>query len=250
MIPNEKLINALPEQTEDFIHTRFNIEAGYKWGIGMPPDRMEAFNAEIKQLFAAAGWTIEDGRSSSIGPTVRYGKSSLYCHPMELSGPCEQKLYPMVTAILSLASTCNLQSIEKLGHVYDITDQEYCSALHTVRKDIEKDLLAAFRTQSKMQYTYGFYDKVDDVANRYRIPTTNSYIGTSSNDIQVKYTTQVFNDLVKEGKILCKENKDGKKMYRSITGSELLERARKEAIEQSCQRTHIEITPQKSDPSR
>ena len=235
MIPNEKLINALPEQTEDFIHTRFNIEAGYKWGSGMPQDQMKAFNEEIKQLFTAAGWTIEAGHSDSIGPTVRYGNSSLYCHPMELTGPCEQKLYPIVIAILSLASTCSLLSIEALGPVYNITNQEYRNALNFVRKDIEKELMEAFHTKNKMQYIHGYYERVDHVAMHYRIPTLSSYIGTSSNDIQIKYTTEVFQDLLRRGKILCKDNN----MYRSITGAEQLEHARQEAAKLSQQEPSI-----------
>lgn len=232
---NENLLKTLPEQTEEYIHTRFNIEAGYKWGSGMPQNQTEAFNEEIKQLFTTAGWTVEEGHSDSIGPTVRYGNSSLYCHPMELSGPCEQKLYPMITAILSLASTCSLQSIETLGPVYNLTDHEYRSILDHVRKDIEKDLLNAFRTKNKMEYINGCYQKINDVAMRYRIPTLNSYIGISSSDTQITYTTQVFDDLLQNGKILRKENNRGTAMYRSITGEELLEKARKEATALSTQ---------------
>jgi len=233
MKPNEKLLRALPEQAEEYIYTRFNIEAGYKWGSGMPLDQMNRFYNEITQLFSAFGWTIEEASSSNSAPTVRCGSSSLYCHPMELSGPCEKKLYPIISSILEFASTCSLKSIEPLERVYNISDNEYQQALDSLRKDIEQDLMTAFRTNHPMEYTSGYYNKVDNVAMRYRVPTLTSYIGVSSNDIQVKYITQVFHDLIKEGKILCKENENGKKIYRSITGAEQLERARLEASRRS-----------------
>lgn len=228
---SKKLLRELPEQTETYTHTRFNIEAGYKWGAGMPPDKMNDFFDEIKNLFSAAGWSINEGISPSIAPTVTYGSSSLYCHPMELSGPCEEKLYPVISAILEQASTCILLNIEKLGPVYKVTDQEYEQALSALRKDIEKDLLEAFQTPHPTKFLPGYYDKLTTVAEQYRIPTLKSYIGISSNDIHIKYTTQVFSDMLRNGKICCKEDAHGHKTYRSLTSSERLEQARKEAAD-------------------
>lgn len=241
---NEKLLRELPEQTEKYIHTRFNIEAGYRWGSGMPMDKMNAFYDEIKDLFAAAGWTVKGGCPPTVAPTVYYESSSLYCHPMELSGPCEEKLYPIVSAILNQATTCSLQSIEKLGQVYKLSDHEYENALHSIRKDIEKDLLNAFKTTHPMEFISGYYNNLSTVAEQYRVPTLKSYIGLSSNDVQVKYITQVFNDMIKDGKILCKENNHGYKSYRSTTGAERLEQARKEAAKQSS----VQVTQTKQEP--
>lgn len=226
---NEKLLKELPEQTEKYIHTRFNIEAGYRWGSGMPQNQMNQFYKEIKDLFTAAGWSVDEGSRSCVAPTVRFGSSSLYCHPMELSGPCSPKLYPMVIDILSKATTCNLMNIETLEPVFNLSTQEYEKVLGALQKDIEKDLLEVFSTAHPMQYTSEYYDRLDSVAAHYRIPTLTSYIGVSSQDPHIRYISQAFNNLVREGKILCKENQYGHKMYRSITGAERLELARKAA---------------------
>ena len=247
---NENLLRELPQQTEKYIYTRFNIEAGYKWGAGLPQDKMNAFFNEIKNLFAAAGWSVKEGNSTSIAPTVYYGSSSLYCHPMELSGPCDEKHYPIISSILNQASTCNLLNIEKLGPIYNVTDQEYEKALHALRKDIEKDILVAFQTTHPMQYISGCYNNLAAVAEKYRIPTLKSYIGLSSCDIQFKHITQVFNDMLRERKIICKEDKHGHRTYRSATGTERLEQARKEAAEKHSTQTKTTINNLDHTPHR
>ena len=226
---NENFLNALPEQTRQYFKTHFRIESGYKWGEGMEPDQRDRFFSEMMDLFAKAGWEVYPPDRPSSCPTVRKGGSELYCHPMELSGPCEEHLQEEVHTLLNFAETCRLLSTEVKGQVYDISDEQYSKALESVKRDIEKEIIGAFRTKNKMQYYPGYYDKLDEVADRYHVKTLTRSLIISSDDPHIKYVKGVFQELLQQGKIICKANETHGKMYRAATGPELLELARREA---------------------
>ncbi len=227
---NETFLNSLPAQNHIYYNTYFRIEAGYVWGSGMSKEDTLCFFEEMKQLFSKAGWSVEESGSSSGCPTVHKGGNHLYCHPMQLSGPCEPSLRPEVERLLTGAETCFLRSFDTYSQVYDVTDEQYQSALEAARKDIAADLMQAFRTEHKHQYIQGYYSIVDEVAEHYRVPTLDRSSGViCSDDVHIRYITGVFQDLTKEGKILYRESDRGGKQYRAATGPELLELARRQA---------------------
>lgn len=226
---NEKLLQALPAQDHEYFHAYFYIDSGYQWDHGMSEEQHDRFFGEMKELFTEAGWTVEEGRSSGVCPTFHKGGSKLYCHPMELSGPCERSLYSEVEKLLDSAQSCRLRFSKEFGQIYAMTDDQYKAALDTVRGDIESDLMKSFATKRRNLFHHGFYPNMEAVAKQYRVPTLTRYLGITSDDIHMQYTKSVFDDLVKQGKILCQEHPDRGKMYRSLTGPEQLELARKEA---------------------
>ena len=226
---NPKLLQALPEQEHTYWNTHFSISSGYQWGKGMSEEKTSQFFQEIKSLFTKAGWSVKEAELRSSCPTVGKGGSALYCHPMELSGPCERSLYLEVIKILNQAKTCTYRDVFTYDQIYDMTEEQYEEALKSVREDIEIDLMDAFSTDRKSLYHTGYYSNVERAADRYRILTLDRHLGICSDDVHMKYVTAVFQDLVKEGKILKREHPDRGAMYRSATGPELLELARRQA---------------------
>ena len=245
---NDKFLKALPEQPRQYYKTHFTIESGYKWGEGMAPELRDRFFGEMIDLFSKAGWEVQPAERSSICPTVRKDGNELYCHPMELSGPCEEHLQEEVMTLLNFAENCQLVGVVVSDQVYSVSDEQYFQALNTVRGDIEKDLMSAFDTGSRMRFFPGYYDKVDDVAYHYYIKTLDRPTGISSDDPHMKYIHNVFHDLIQQGKIICKANDTHGKLYRTATGPELLELARKQAslesmIQNANQRTDAHQKP-------
>jgi len=228
---NETFLNALPHQEHTYFKTYFRINAGYEWGYGMPKEKTECFENEMKELFSKAGWSIEESRSSAGCPTFHKGGNQLYCHPMELSGPCESAVCAEVETLLKSAETCDFLCTDCYGIVYDVSDKQYAEAMSAARQDIENDLLAAYSTGRKDKYIRGYYAAVDNISEKFYVPTLTRPVGViSSTDVHVQYVKDVFQDLVKEGKILSVDTERGGKAYRALTGPERLEMARKEAI--------------------
>lgn len=247
---NETFLAALPKQDHIYYNTYFRIEAGYRWGEGMSKEATMRFFDELKSLFTTAGWTAEESRIDSGCLTIYKGGNHLYCHPMELVGPCESSLRSDVTEILSHAKTCVLRTIDIYNQVYDVSDEQYRTALEAARKDIEQDLMTAFSTNRRDIYHHGYYSGVDNVAEHYRVPTLDRSTGViCSDDVHIRYITDVFQDLVEQGKILYKESKQGRKMFRAATGPELLELARRQAasLNAKVQNAHARIRAQTAD---
>ena len=73
-----------------FKETYFYIESGYIWGKGHSENESNIFNAEIKRIFenVLTGWTLKEKTINSACNEYLYkdGLSSLYCHPMTISG--------------------------------------------------------------------------------------------------------------------------------------------------------------------
>ena len=245
---NEKFRNALPTQEKVYYKTYFHIDAGYKWGEGMAPELRDRFYGEMMDLFAKAGWQVSPPQSPTTCPTVQKNGNELYCHPMELTGPCEESIQEEVQTILEFAETCHLRSIDIKSQVYAVTDDQYRSALEIAKPDIERDIMDAFQTPSKMQFFPGYYAKLDEVAAHYHVKTLLRDTVITSSDPHMVYIHDVVQDLLEKGKIICKANETHGKMYRAATGPELLELARKQAclesvIQQANQRISSMATP-------
>ena len=50
------------ELDKSYHHVYFRLNAGYKWGEGMSPDKTDKFFDEITKLFLKSGWTVKEVR--------------------------------------------------------------------------------------------------------------------------------------------------------------------------------------------
>lgn len=215
---NKTLLANLPKQDHLYMKTHISIEAGYIWGKGIDEVLQDKFYSEMEKLFTDAGWTIEGSHFRGACPTFHKEKNKLYCHPSQLSGPLEPDLLSEVETLINKATTCKLRYSENYDQIYDMTDEQYKEALETCKKDIQKDIMEAFKTKRRNLYHY-LYD-IDHVYRHYRIPTLTNYIGISSNDVYIKYINEVFESMVQSGDILPYKHPTKGTLYRTITKAE------------------------------
>lgn len=227
---SEAFLSAVPVQEHLYYNIHFSIDAGYVWDRGMSQAAADQFYNGMKETFSAAGWTVEYPRSNGGCPTFHKGGNALYCHPMELSGPCEPGLIDEVEALIKSSRVCHHRFTKVYDQIYDITNEQYQAALDSAKDHIEADLMAAFSTKRRNLYHHGSWPQLFEVAKRYCIPTLDRHLGISSDDIFVKHVQTVFDELVSAGKIIHKDDPTKGKLYRSATGPELLEKARKQAV--------------------
>lgn len=171
----------------------YRIDSGYEWGKGLENDKLDRFTLEMRNLFKNAGWEIEEGKSCSAD-TVRKGKSSLYVHPMELTGPLDVDLFKEVEDILSKSTTCELYKIDTYGDVMDWTDEEYINYLNSKKEKIKKDIL-----EYVTPYKRYISDIVRDILYKHGKNTLSNYrCVTCSDDIDYVFVEKLIEELVEE----------------------------------------------------
>lgn len=71
---------------------KFNIEAGYKWGSGWTLQDKEKFDEDLyATLDNYDSWTIIPSTMMAASPSLVKGKTKLYLHPQEFTGPIENE---------------------------------------------------------------------------------------------------------------------------------------------------------------
>lgn len=197
----EKAVQALLPQAKEYRRICVRLDSGYEWGHGILPAAAERFHQEMKTLFTGAGWEYLAPAFDNASPEYVKGKSRLYCHPMEVSGPCAASLMSEVAQLLEKAVTCKVTSLTEEGCVFDISDEEYTTVLTSLHANIEKDLLREFSLKNGMSDS----DRRQAVMENFRILTLKKNSGVlSSNNPYWKYIESVFQSLVEQGKIIKK----------------------------------------------
>ena len=67
----------------------------------MSEEKAGAFFAEVKRLFTEQGFGVKEGKYKNDCPEVYLGKTCLYCHPQELSGPVRKEYIGRIEKILA-----------------------------------------------------------------------------------------------------------------------------------------------------
>ena len=193
-------------------HIHFYIKSGYVWGDGWggcSREHAHSFNHEIQQIFADAGWEIQQGRMSGSAPSAIKGKSKLYLHPMEASGPLHIDLIPEVESILSGGTTFKYNGKKIFEVLSDMTDDEYQKYLEGRHDGIEREILWRFRTSRKNLFITDKDGKLGQVRKMVRIARLTCYLGRSSSDLEWRYVDKVFASLVEDGRIVSARTKHG-----------------------------------------
>ena len=186
-----------------FHKTYFRLDAGYKWGgpdPGMPAEKTQAFYAEIRHLFTGAGWTIREHKGYNTIDVIK-GKTSLYVHPMDLSGACDDALVPEVKNILSEGKTFTHYKTDVFDRLLDLSRDELIQAYRDKGDEIDALLLNAFTTKRK-----NLYVRVGNVqwavAEKITIWTVEEHIGVITGDSpNVMAVEERYNALVADGRL-------------------------------------------------
>ncbi len=209
------LLDMLPLETKNYRRLSIGIYSGY--GFNLLPAGLEAFHQEMKDLFLAAGWERHEPKFSNACPEYSKGKSRLYCHPTEISGPCEEHLIPEVCKLASKATTCTVTKAEDQGRIFDITQEQYNAALDALRPQIENDLLTEFSRSDRRSDS----DRHETVMLNYRVLTLKNHTDTlSSLHPYWKYTEDVLKDLISQEKIVKRPESNSFTSWNYITAPE------------------------------
>ena len=197
----------------DYKNIYFRIEAGYKWGKGMEDEQRNAFFEEIQTLFENSGWRIEMPKSSSSCPEAHNGLSSLYCHPMEVSGVLAENLIEQVKDILKNGTTFKHYHTDEYETIYDMPDEEYQAYLDKNSEQIQADVLKAFTTKRSNLY-YNEYNAgrvLESVGSKWHIHRIqNGKNWRQANMLESKLIGGIFQKLINDGHILTSKVKNGK----------------------------------------
>ncbi|MCM1301504.1 MAG: hypothetical protein NC226_07270 [Bacteroides cellulosilyticus] len=184
-------------QHDTLIHeTWFRIEAGYNGGH-MTSEQHDRFYAEIRGLFAGAGFGIEDDKFGC--PYFVLGKTRLYCHPESLSGPTEERHVPLIEQMLARGESFRYECTDKYECLYDFAPEEEMNYYRTIcASSIEEALLNAFRTTEPK--CFKLRDVILDLlVLRFMVHTVRRPSGTSFDSPCNHYIREVYNDLLRRG---------------------------------------------------
>ena len=208
------------------VNVYFRLDSGYVWGgdhPGMSKEKEDAFFAEARRLFSEAGYEIKSIKYTEC-PGIVKEFTDLYCHPMDLSGYCEESRIPEIEAILAKGTTFRHRCTDTYQQVYPYNrEQEIEYYRQTYHDCIQTRLLSLFSTKRRNLYKPQ-QKVVEQLANQIRIKTIEHTIGVSSGDPCETYIHELYKDLVSKGMLIEAEKSMGVsciKLCRSANAKEI-----------------------------
>lgn len=208
------------------VNVYFRIESGYVWGgdhPGMSKEKEDAFFAEIRQLFTDTGYELKSIKYTEC-PGIVKEFTDLYCHPMDISGYCEENRIPEIEAILAKGTTFRHRCTDTYKQVYPYNrEQEIEYYRQNFHDYIQNDLLSLFATKRRNLYKYQ-REILEQVSNQIRIATIKHTAGVSYGDPCEAYVNEVYNELVDKKLLIEGEKQLGTskiKLCRSANAKEL-----------------------------
>lgn len=216
-----KLLN-----TPKLLNVYFRIESGYVWGgdhPGMSKEKEDAFFVEIRQLFTEAGYELKSIKYTGC-PGITKEFTDLYCHPMNISGYCEENRIPEIEAILAKGTTFRHRCTDTYKQVYPYNREQEIEYYRQNFKDhVQDSLLSLFATKRRNLYKYQ-RDILEGIANQIRIDTIKHTAGVSYGDPCETYVKELYNELVDKKLLIEGEKQLGDctiKLCRSANAKEL-----------------------------
>lgn len=208
------------------VNVHFRIESGYVWGgdrPGMSKEKEDAFFAEMRRLFSEAGYEIKPSKYNG-GPSIVKEFIDLYCHPMDLSGFCEENRIPEIESILAKGTTFHHRCTDTYNQVYPYNrEQETEYYRLTFREHIQTRLLSLFTTKRRNLYKSP-REVIERLINEIHIDTIERTTGRSyANPCEI-YITELYKEMVNKGLLIEAEKQAGVctiKLCRSANAKEL-----------------------------
>ena len=235
-------LGAMPEKNRNsdvrgkYSKTYFRIEGnGYYANGSMPwPEHIKAsFLREVEDIFAAQGWVVTKSERNYVSSTATKGRSSLYLHPQNFRGVCENAEREFLLETLRDAKTFVCGRVDVYAEIHDMTDEQLEELLQSKRNIIESELLEAFTTKRRNLYItdIGFFGVDGKIAKRHSIRRLaidgeKSHIGQDDRTDVICYTfvSGIFEELVRSKKIVTAQTKNGLG-YRTTRKSDLMKYA-------------------------
>lgn len=193
------------------LHVYFRIESGYVWGgnnPGMPKEKEDAFFAEMRRLFSEAGYEIKPIEYTDC-PGIVKEFTDLYCHPMDLSGFCEESRIPEIEAILAKGATFSHRCTDTYNQVYPYNrEQETEYYRQNFREHIRNRLPLLFTTKRRNLYK-ATKKIIEQLTNEIRIDTIERITGKSYANPCKTYITEIYEEMVDQGLLIEAEKQSG-----------------------------------------
>jgi hypothetical protein len=206
------------------VYFRINTPSYYRANSGVvgfnTKEDGQLFQDTVTQLFLNDEWEIKKERNVSGGcNTITKDKQELYLHPQSISGVVAEENISHIEKLLSKASLFEFEKTDIYEDVFDITDDEYLNILKSKKSFIENDILELYKTKRSNLYVSST-SPLERIIDKYRIKRLSHYGGVySSSNIEWQFVENIFNQLVKEQKIVTAKIKSGTG-YRTKTDKE------------------------------
>lgn len=208
------------------VHFRINALAYYRSGnLGFSTDERERFYEEVKETFQLLGWTINKSGSSGGCPEARRDKANLYLHPQDFSGEMLKREVKSVAEALVNHETFHLEWVDLYQTVFDMTDEEYLTYLHSQDEKIRTEILSASKTARRYSF-FREYDIACAVASKVKLMRVGEEDGryTRGAGKTANYIVSLIPELVKEGYLVSAVARDGSRLIRAINKTEQRQR--------------------------
>lgn len=110
-----------------------------------------AFKEKSRRLFQESGWELTTGRNG-VCDTVTKGPQDLYLHPASFSGVVDEANVQFLRELLSKAQTFRCNAVDFYEEYFNLSDDEYRTALESKRDEITDFILRQCRTKSTRLY--------------------------------------------------------------------------------------------------
>ena len=201
-----------------FKETYFYIEAGYVWGSGHTKEQSEKFDAEIKRIFenVLTGWTLKEKTINNACNEYLYkdGLSSLYCHPMTISGIIDIELKNQIETALKNSKVIEFRYSKEFKEYENISMEEVENRIRNRKNEIVKDLFNIFQTNRRNQYY--FIGNCDRLNSKYHVNSINQ----KWDNHESKIIREVLKYAVEIGVIVTAKDDRDIEMYRALNKTE------------------------------
>lgn len=211
-----------------FKETYFYIESGYIWGKGYSENESNIFNAEIKRIFenVLTGWTLKEKTINNACNEYLYkdSLSSLYCHPMTISGIIDTELKNQVETALKNSKVIEFRYSKEFNQYENISMEEVENRIRNRKNEIVKDLFNIFQTNRRNQYY--FIGNCDRLNSKYHINSINQ----KWDNHESKIIREVLKYAVEIGVIVTAKDDRDIEMYRALNKTEFKAWMRKNPV--------------------
>ena len=184
-----------------YIDTYFRIESGYDGGR-MSEEKAGAFFAEVKRLFKEQGFGVKEGKYKNDCPEVYLGKTCLYCHPQELSGPVRKEYIGRIEKILAQGTTFQYLRTDTYDEILDLTEEEELAYYHEVHDmTIGGVFCEAFRTKRRNLYK-NREQVLEILVEKIRVKTLREKYGSTSSSPVGRYIREIYGKMVANGELV------------------------------------------------
>jgi hypothetical protein len=111
--------------------------------------------------------------------------------------------------LLSNSEIFKFERTDIYEDIFDLTDEEYLSMLNEKTKEMRNNILKTFKTKRSNLYITQTWTPLQNVLNTFKVKRISKIYGNSSNDIDYLFISEIFDNLVNEGKIATAQCQSG-----------------------------------------